>query len=171
MDAKAKKTWISIALAIVIIFVILGVALIGTAVYVFRQHVNAQFVSSQTAEEEFQRARKLFAGQEPLIDLSKGRGDPIIHRRTRHTGAETEIQSLRVLAFDPIAGKLVKVSLPFWLLRMAPSRNFAFRSAGDFDFDSDRLHLTVDDLERAGPGLILDTRDPRKGTLVLVWTE
>ena len=43
--------------------------------------------------------------------------------------------------------------------------------AGDFDVDSDRLHLTVDDVERAGPGLILDTRDRRNGTLVLVWAE
>lgn len=168
MDTRTKKTWISIALAIVIIFVILGVALIGTAVYVFRQHINAQFVSAQTAQGEFERARRRFEGQEPLIDLSRGRDNPVLHPRS---GKQTELQSLRVLAFDPHAGKLVKVSLPFWLLRMAPSRNFTFRSAGDLDFDSDRLHLTVDDVERAGPGLILDTRDPRNGTLVLVWTE
>jgi hypothetical protein len=168
MDQKTKRTWISIAVAIGIICVILGVAVLGTAVYVFRRHINAQFVSTETAHEEFQRTRQRFAGQPPLIDLSSGPHNPVIHDRT---ASGTEIRTLRVLAFDPAAGKLVNVSLPFWLLRMAPSRNFTFRSAGDFDFDSDRLHLTVDDLERAGPGLILDTRDPRKGTLVLVWAE
>ena len=167
MDAKTKKTWISIAIAIVIIFVILGVALVGTAFFVFRQHVNAQFVSSRTAEQEFQEARQRFGGQRPLIEVVPG-GTPIIHRRE---GKETELRALRALAFDPNAGKLVRVSVPFWLLRMAPSQHFSFRSAGDFDFDSDRLHLTLDDVERAGPGLLLDTRDPRKGTLVLVWTE
>ena len=84
---------------------------------------------------------------------------------------QTELQALRVLAFDPRAGKLVRFSVPFWLLRLAPSHNFTIGSKGDFDFDSDRLHLTVEDVERAGPGLILDTRDPRNGALVLVWTE
>jgi hypothetical protein len=54
---------------------------------------------------------------------------------------------------------------------MAPSRQFSFRSAGDFVFDSDQMHLTVDDLERAGPGLLLDARNPSDGVLVLVWTE
>jgi hypothetical protein len=168
MDAKTKRTWISIAVAIAIIIVILGVAVLGTAVYVFRRHITAQFVSTQTAQEEFQRTRQRFAGQQPLIDLSHGPHNPVVHERT---GTGAAIETLRVLAFDPAAGKLVRVALPFWLLRMAPSKNFTFRSAGDFDFDSDRLHLTVDDLERAGPGLILDTRDPRKGTLVLVWAE
>jgi hypothetical protein len=168
MDQKTRRTWISIAVAIVIIFVIFGLAVLGTAVYVFRQHINAQFVSTETAREEFQRARQRFAGQQPLIDVSHGRNEPIVHQRT---GNGAEIQSLRALAFDPAAGKLVRVSLPFWILRMAPSRNFTFKSSTDFDFDSDRLHLTVEDLERAGPGLILDARDPRKGTLVLVWAE
>jgi hypothetical protein len=168
MDAKTKKTWLSIALAIVIICAILAVAVIGTAVYVFRQHINAQFVSAQAAQNEFDRARERFNGQQPLIDLSGAHGEPVIHRREGH---DTEIRALRALAFDPRAGKLVRVSLPFWLLRMAPSHNFSFRSAGDFDFDSDRMHLTVEDLERAGPGLLLDARNPRDGVLVLVWTE
>src|SRR5437870_12897185 len=101
MDAKTKKTWLSIALAVVI----LGVAAIGTAVYVFRQHITTQFVPVQTAQLEFDRARQQFAGQQPLIELSGERGEPVIHRRT---GKEAEIHAVRVLAFDPRAGKLVR---------------------------------------------------------------
>jgi len=33
-----------------------------------------------------------------------------------------------------------------------------------------RVRLTLDDLERRGPGLILDQKD-RHGSQVLVWTE
>ena len=168
MDAKTRKTWLSIALAIVIICVILAVTAIGTAVYVFRQHINTQFVSVQTAQREFNRARQQFAGQVPLIELSGERGEPVIHRRT---GKDAEIHTVHVLAFAPHAGKLVRVRVPFWLIRMAPSRSFSFRSGGDFDFEPNGVRLTVDDLERAGPGLLLDGRDPRDGTLILVWTE
>ena len=37
--------------------------------------------------------------------------------------------------------------------------------------DDDRLDLTVQDLDRAGPGLILDARHLPGGTEALVWTE
>jgi type II secretory pathway pseudopilin PulG len=169
MDQKTKKTWISVIVAILIICVVLGVAVIGTAVYVFRQHVNTQFVSPQTAQDEFQQARQRFSGQEPLVAMG-AHGEALIHRRTVPNAPE--IQAIRVLAFDPRANKLVRVSIPFWLLRMAPSKNFTvFRNDG-FDFDSESMHLTVDDLERAGPGLIVDAKD-RHGTggQVLVWAE
>jgi hypothetical protein len=33
------------------------------------------------------------------------------------------------------------------------------------------MHLTIDDLERAGPGLLMDGTDPRAGARVLIWTE
>src|SRR5262245_57365844 len=121
MDAKTKKTWISIAIAAAMIVVLLGIALVGTAVFVFRRHVDAQFVSSRTADQEFSETRARFAGQQPLIEIPHGGGEPVIHRREATT---TELRALRVLAFDPEAGKLVHVNLPFWLLRLAPSRHF-----------------------------------------------
>jgi len=168
MDAKTKKTWISIAVAIVIVFAILGLTAIGLAFYVFRQHINTQFVSRQIAEDEIEQARRRFAGQQPLVELPEDRrGPPVIHQRD---GARTDLHAIRVLAWDPRAEKLVRVSLPFWLLRMAPGDNFHFHSAGDFDFDSDRVKLTLDDIERAGPGLLIDRHD-RRGAIVLIWTE
>jgi hypothetical protein len=81
-----------------------------------------------------------------------------------------KLETLRVLAYDIHAEKLVRVSIPFWLLRLAPTRHVSFLSDTGIDFDSDRVRLTLDDLERRGPGLILDQADHR-GSQVLVWTE
>jgi hypothetical protein len=75
-----------------------------------------------------------------------------------------------VIAYDNRAGKLVNVSIPFWLLRMMPSKNFSFLNDNGIDFDSERVHLKLEDLERRGPGLILDQAD-RRGSQVLVWSE
>ena len=50
------------------------------------------------------------------------------------------------------------------------SNKFSFLNDNGIDFDSDRVHLTLDDLERRGPGLLLDQTD-RRGSQVLVWTE
>jgi hypothetical protein len=62
------------------------------------------------------------------------------------------------------------VQIPFWLLRMLPSKNLSLLNDEGIDIDTDRVRLTLDDLERRGPGLVLDTKD-RRGSLVLVWTE
>jgi hypothetical protein len=53
---------------------------------------------------------------------------------------------------------------------MAPSQHFSFLNDNGIDFDSDRIRLSYQDLERLGPGLILDQKD-RHGSQVLVWTE
>jgi hypothetical protein len=73
------------------------------------------------------------------------------------------------MAFDRDDGQLVRVTVPFWLLRLAPE--------GKLSSSSDALrgvkgaeHLTVQQLEALGPGLLVDHRD-EDGSRVLIWTE
>ena len=169
--ANRTKTWISIVIAAVIIIGILAVAVVGGTAYFFSRHISAQFVPSENAEQQFAQARERFAGQQPLIEMRKG-DEPFLHKETiPATPPATKLETLRVLAYDTNAGKLVRVSIPFWLLRLAPQRNFSLVNINNgINFDSDRLHLTLEELERRGPGLILDQAD-RRDTHVLVWTE
>jgi hypothetical protein len=62
------------------------------------------------------------------------------------------------------------MSIPFWLIRLMPGKHFSFLNDNGIDFDSDRVRLTSEDLERLGPTLILDEQD-RQGAYVIVWTE
>lgn len=167
-EPKKRRTWIYVVVGILISLFVIGIALIGSAIFYVRRHVSAQFVAAETAAPEFERARSQFAGQEPLIEL-RGDHDAVVHRRTG--SSRGELQTLRVLAFDPQAEKLVRVSVPFWLIRMMPGRRLHMGTNEDLDFDTDRLHFTVDDLERAGPGLVIDGISPRGGSRILIWTE
>ena len=167
-----KRTWISILIAAVIIVGIMAVAVVGGTVFFFSRHISTQFTPSDNAAQQFAQARQRFAGQQPLIEMRKG-DQPLLHREAiPKTMSPVKLDTLRVLAYDTNAGKLVHVSIPFWLLRLAPSKNFSMANNGfDLDnFDADRMHLTLEDLERRGPGLILDQAD-RRGSQVLVWTE
>ena len=160
MPQNTRKTWVSVVIAAVVICGILAVAAIGgTALFIYR-HVNAQFAET--------RAR--FAGQRPLIEIRHD-DEPVLHRETIPAEMPAaKLETLRVLAYDTREEKLIRVSIPFWLLRLAPSRHVSFLSDTGINFDSDRVRLTLDDLERRGPGLILDQAD-RRGSHVLVWTE
>ena len=67
------------------------------------------------------------------------------------------------------AGKLVRFTVPFWLIRMGTEGQITL---GDGALDGVRgaEKLTVKDLEALGPGLLIDDRKP-DGDRVLVWTE
>lgn len=167
----SRKTWISVLIAAVIIVGILAAAAIGGTAFFFYRHIQSEPAQRETAAQQFAAARARFADQKPLIEIRRG-DEPVLHRELiPNATAGRPLQTLRVLAYDPDGGKIVRIAIPMWLLRLAPgSRRMSFLSDNGIDFDSDRVHLTLDDLERRGPGLLVDHTD-RHGSLVLVWTE
>src|SRR5258705_4476896 len=169
MSQSSRRTWVSVLIASVIIIGVVAVAAIGGTAYFIYRHVNAEFTPSANAERQFVDARARFAGQQPLIEMRRG-DEPVLHREVITASQPERIETLRVLAYDERGGKLVNVTIPMWLLRMFPSKRMSFLSDNGIDFDSDRVHVTLEDLERRGPGLVLDQADPR-GSQVLVWTE
>jgi hypothetical protein len=167
---STRKTWVSVLIAAVIIVGVLAVSAVGGTAYFIYRHVHTQFTPTENADRQFAAARARFAGQRPLIEIRKD-DEPIVNRdMIPKTMPAAKLETLRVLAYDTRANKLVNVSIPMWLLRMAPSNKFSFMKDNGIDFDSDRVHITLDDVERRGPGLLLDQAD-RRGSQVLVWTE
>ena len=169
MSQSSRRTWVSVLIASVIIIGVVAVAAIGGTAYFIYRHVNTEFTQSANAQRQFVDARARFAGQQPLIEMRRG-DEPVLHREVVTASRPGRIETLRVLAYDEHGGKLVNVSIPMWLLRMFPSKRMSFLSDNGIDFDSDRVHVTLEDLERRGPGLVLDQAD-RRGSQVLVWTE
>jgi hypothetical protein len=170
MDTSTRRTWISILIASVIIVGILAVAAVGGTAYFFYHHINTQYAPRESAEQQFAAARARFSGQKPLIEMRRD-DEPIVHRELfAEAHSDAKLQALRVLAYDPDERKLVRVSIPFWLIRLMPGKHFSFLNDNGINFDNDRVRLTSRDLERLGPSLILDEQD-RHGAYVIVWTE
>jgi len=170
MAQSSRRTWVSVLIAAVIVVGILAAAAVGGTAFFISRHVQTQVTPSENAEQRFLEARARFNGQRPLLELHRD-DRPVVNRDVLSGPASTvKLEALRVLAYDQHERKLVNVSIPFWLLRLAPSNKFSFLNDRGIDFDSDRIHLTLEDLERRGPGLILDQAD-RRGSQVLVWTE
>ena len=165
-----RKTWISVVIAAVIVIGILAASAVGGTAYFIYRHVQTEVTATEHAEQRFAATRARFAGQQPLIEMTRG-DEPVLHRAViPKTMPAAKLETLHVLAYDTRANKLVNVSIPMWLLRLAPSNKFSFMKDNGIDFDSDRMHISLDDIERRGPGLILDQTE-RRGSQVLVWTE
>ena len=166
--AVKLKTWIWVVVGIVALGILCLIALAGASIYYFSQNIDARTVSASTAASEFDKIRAQFTGQQALIELDE-RGEFVKANTDRPAPANPRRpEKLYVLAFDPDDGGLVRVTVPFWLLRLKV-KDTAIDFGGN-RMDLEDLKLTVEDLERFGPSLVLDQKN-RGGDRVLVWTQ
>ncbi len=161
------KTWVWVVAAIVAICILGAVAVAGMGYYLFTKHFDTKVTSPASAAVEFEQVKAQFVGQKPLIELDE-RGRFLRANPDRPGRSDMRRpDQLYVLAFDPDDERIVKVTIPFWLLRL--------KARGTIDFNGGQLELedlklTVEDLERFGPTLIVDHKSTG-GERVLVWSQ
>jgi hypothetical protein len=160
------KTWVWIIAGVVGIGILGIVAMAAAGLWFVRSHVDVRATTVTAASSDFDAVRARFSAQKPLIELDD-HGE-FVRANTDRPAGTTRPQSLNVMAFDPDDEKVVRMDLPFWLLRLK-SGGSTFRMNGG-DVDLAKLRLTVEDLEHFGPTLILDHKD-QKGARVLVWSQ
>lgn len=164
--AGKVKAWVWIVVG-VIVFGILGViAMAAAGLWFVKSHVNIQSSTQAVAAADFQTIRERFANQRPLIELDE-RGN-FVHANTDRPTSPQRPNTLTILAFDSHDEKVVRVELPFWLLRLKGGGSRF--DVGGSNVDLAKLRLTVEDLERFGPTLILDQKDS-DGSRVLIWSQ
>jgi hypothetical protein len=164
--AGKVKTWVWIVGGIVAFGILCVIAMAAAGLWFVRSHVDIRPASTASVTDEFQTIRARFADQKPLIELDE-RGN-VFHANTDRPTSTQHVQSLNIMAFDPDDEKVVKMDLPFWLLRLK-MRGTHFDVGGN-NIDLAKLRLTVEDLERYGPTLILDHKDSG-GSRVLIWSQ
>jgi hypothetical protein len=162
-----RRRWIPIVAGIAIFFVFLIIGGVIAGVAFFQQNVQMETASEGEALSEFDKVRQRFAGRAPLLEMRNGR--PGYHpNRPAPPSNPAEIDSLHVLAWDPEDEHLARVTIPFWLVRMksGPIEFSAYASG----LDDERVNLTPADIEKYGPGIILDATS-RHGERILLWTQ
>jgi hypothetical protein len=165
------KPWVWIVIGIFVFGILCVVAVAGLGFYFFSQHFETQEVSRESAVVEFDQVKARFTGQKPLIELDE-RGHFVKTNSDRPARPDTpKPKQIYVLAYDPDEGRegrIVKVTIPFWLLRLKGGHSVIDLDGGRMDLED--LKLTVEDLERFGPTLIVD-HAMQNGERVLVWSQ
>lgn len=169
MTAANGWTWRRVVLAMIVVTAVAAVAIVGGATFYIYRHIRAEVMPVETAEARIAAARGRFAGEQAFLRIDAD-GDAVVTGRQDAGASGRPLARLRALAYDPGPGRLIDVSIPFWLLRLSPNGRISFDADSGIDFNAERLHLNVSALEALGPGLVLDHVD-RAGMKVLVWTE
>ncbi len=162
------RQWLVAGGVVVFVVALATTVLVGSCVVLVKRQVEVRDGERvETFESEARAVLDRLGSVPPLVeDTSTGpRLSPGTLERRKGTAGGRVPGALHVLVWAPDEAKIVRLSLPLWLLRLAP--NGMKIDVDDVDFG--KLNLSFDDLERAGPGpvLIRDTPESR----VLVWTE
>jgi len=167
--AEKKKNWLLIILGIVIFVVIVGIAgVVGFGYWMYRQ-MGVTTMTTEDPAPAFEEARAPFKSQQPYIEMSLDNNEEraVVHHELEKPEKST-VKRLRVLIYDPGDNRLVRLQIPFWLVRLGGSdKHISFDAGGVHGV---RLSITPSDLERRGPGLILD-QETRGGQRLLIWAE
>ena len=166
--AGKLKTWVWVVLGVIVTCIVGAVAIAGAGFYFFTRHIETRTVSPTVASREFEQVKAQFPGQKPLVELDRHgsfvRSNP--DRPAAHNGRVP--QELFVMAFDPEDGRVVRLKIPFWLLRLKSGGGSVNLNGRRMDLED--LKLRVEDLERFGPTLIVD-HSSDEGKRVLVWSQ
>jgi hypothetical protein len=146
--------WTSVAGKLALAALSSAVAIAGAGALVMYQHVQTRSVPADEAAAALSSARAAAAGvnNRPMLEVS-GQLQLLVRR-----DATRERRRF-----------VVRADIPEWLLRIA-SADGRIRLANLDVIQKDNERITLEDLERHGPGPILDVNVPQ-GRQVIVWIE
>jgi hypothetical protein len=168
MAAKVKA-WVWVVVAVVVLGIVGIIAMAAAGMYFFTRHIQMREASPVIAARSFDEVKARFAQQKPLIELDDD-GDFLRSNIDRERPADPPppLDAMHVMVYDPDDGKVVNVSIPWWILRLQKGESVINLNGRDMNLDD--LKITIEDLERLGPTLIVDHKSPR-GDRVLVWSQ
>ena len=160
--------WAQVLIGIAIVGVFLGIGAIIVVTAWVSQNVVVNTSNVRQADDEFEKVRQRFKGQTPLLEMKDGAPHYVGGRAEASPSQSRQLTTLHILAWDADEEKLATVSVPWWVLRLksGPIR-FSSYAAG---FDDEGVKLTVEDIEKHGPGIILDATG-RHGERAILWAE
>jgi hypothetical protein len=164
----ATKKWVPIVVGLVIFVVLVAVGLIGSLVYIVKRDVKVQTMTAEEGQAEFDRLVSRMAGQKPFIDLPAPDSDglPLVHRELETHGTGS-ISTVHIRVWSPAKKTIARIDLPFWLMRLGGNKPFTVNAGS---MNEVQLHVTPEEIDRRGPGLIVLWTTSRESRLI-VWTE
>lgn len=163
-----RRTWVWIVVAVMATALVAIIIVAGAGVYFVSQRVHSSQASAPEALESFDEVTSSFRGRRALYELTASHEPQLTKPFASIPSSPKKATDLMVQAWNPEDGRLVKLSLPLWLLRYGDKKMRVLRDEGGLALRE--LTLDSNELARIGPAIVLDYRKP-SGIRILLWTE
>lgn len=161
------RRWIRIGLWVVAIGILVSVVVgAGFGIALWRQ-TTVTTSERADADKEFDKVRARFGTRPPLVDIREpGPLMPDIRlNKAPATAPRQPVKHFHALFYDFRNKRLVTSRVPIWWMELS-GESMAVR----FGLPIADVTITVEDVERYGPGVITDFSPPGGGR-ILVWTQ
>jgi hypothetical protein len=158
------RTWVKVSLVGVSLVMLGFMALAGTGAYFVLRHLSTSTATEAAVTKDFDAIKTRFGAKPPLIEVADGRGLNFkINRPAQPDGRA--VTTLHVLTWTQEDGQVFRTEVPIWLMRFS-----SINILSQLGVAPERFSLTVKDIERYGPGIVVDFRRPEENR-VLLWVE
>ena len=136
----------------------------GTGAYFVLRSMEKRTRSESEAVQAIDAVKARFGTRPPLVEIADPlRADIRIHRPV--DASHVHVDTIHMINWKRETGELVRFEVPLWLMRFS-----SVNVLSQLGVTPERFRLTVNDIERYGPGIVVDYGSS-KTFRVLVWVD
>ena len=158
------RTWAKATIGGVAVLALAFALLAGTGAYFVLRSLETQPGSERDAAQAMDAIRSRFGTRPPLLEIGDPRTAEIKINRPTDT-SPTRVDTLHVINWKHSEKELTRLELPLWLMRFS-----SVNILSQLGVAPARFRLTVGDIERYGPGVVVDHVAPN-ASRILVWVD
>ena len=158
------RIWVKATLGGFAVVAVALVALGATGAYFVLRHMEKRAGSEAEAVQEIEAVKARFRSRPPLVEIVDPQTADIRINRPADASA-AGVDTIHVLSWKSDTGEVMRTDMPLWLMRFS-----TLNIASQLGIAPEKFRLTVSDIERYGPGIVVDYGS--QGTFrVLLWVD
>jgi hypothetical protein len=158
------RTWVKATLGGIALIAAGFVALGGTGAYFVFRHLEKQAAGEAESVQAIDAVKARFGARRPLVEIVDPRSADIRINRSDVAGAP-RVDTVHIISWKTDTGELTRADVPLWLMRFS-----SVNIVSQLGIAPAQFRLTVSDIERYGPGIVVDYGSPG-AYRVLVWVD
>ena len=160
----AIRRWLKWTLIAVAIAVVGFCILAGVGGYYFLRHLETGTATEVDTLKQFESIRARYGDRTPLVEIINPQSGDIRINKSRHPEGK-EATELHVLTWEAEHDRKLETDVPLWLMRFS-----SYNVISKLGITPSKYRLVVADIERYGPGIVAEYKQPGKNH-VLIWTQ
>jgi hypothetical protein len=158
------RTWQKAALGVIAAGALAFGVLAGTSAFFVFRHMDTRESAEADAVRAIDAVKARFGSRPPLIEIADPRRADLRINRSADANVPP-VGTIHVLNWKSDTHELVSADMPLWLMRFS-----SVNIASHLGIAPSQFRLTVGDVERYGPGIVIDYGSPGTSR-VLVWVD
>jgi hypothetical protein len=158
------RTWVKATIGGVVLIAVAVAALAATSAYFVLRHMEKRTAAEAEAVQAIDAVKARFGQRPPLLEIVDPRSVDIRINRPVEPSS-SRVDTIHVINWKGETGELSSTDVPLWLMRFS-----TVNIASHLGIAPARFRLTVADIQRYGPGIVVDYGS-QKEFRVFVWVD